>query len=134
MKSTISVLSLPAIVAVVLMSPSLATAQNSDPDPTYAKDVAPIFQRSCQVCHRPNNMAPMSLMTYQESRPWARSIKERVMTRVMPPWHMDHKVGVQEFKPVSPTPGWDESRPCPRTLAVASVDSLRRAARPPARP
>jgi mono/diheme cytochrome c family protein len=98
MKSAISVLSLPAIVAVVLMSPSLATAQNSDPDPTYAKDVAPIFQRSCQVCHRPNNMAPMSLMTYQESRPWARSIKERVMTRVMPPWHMDHKVGVQEFK------------------------------------
>ena len=43
----------------------------------FTKDVAPILQRSCQVCHRPNNMAPMSLMTYAEARPWARSIRNK---------------------------------------------------------
>jgi cytochrome c5 len=66
-----------------------AAAQEAAAAPTFAKDVAPIFQRSCQVCHRPNNMAPMSLLTYQESRPWARSIKNKVVAREMPPWHID---------------------------------------------
>jgi mono/diheme cytochrome c family protein len=53
---------------------------------TFSKDVAPIFQKKCQECHQPNSIAPMSLITYQEARPWARSIKERVATRQMPPW------------------------------------------------
>ena len=87
-----------AVVAVALMSPGLATAQDADRDPTFAKQVAPIFQRSCQVCHRPNNMAPMSLMTYREARPWARSIKQKVMAREMPPWHIDKNVGIQAIK------------------------------------
>ena len=87
-----------AVVAVTLMSPGLATAQDADRDPTFAKEVAPIFQRSCQVCHRPNNMAPMSLMTYREARPWARSIKQKVMAREMPPWHIDKNVGIQAIK------------------------------------
>ena len=98
MRSVMCGLSLCAIVAVALMSPGPAAAQEADQDPTYAKDVAPILQRSCQVCHRPNNMAPMSLMTYQEARPWARSIKDRVVARVMPPWHIDKKIGVQAIK------------------------------------
>ena len=95
-----------AIVAALVMWPGLAEAQDenvpsfaqAEDVPTFARDVAPIFQRSCQVCHRPNNMAPMSLMTYQEARPWARSIKQKVTTRSMPPWHIDKKIGIQSFR------------------------------------
>jgi hypothetical protein len=65
---------------------------------TFSKDVAPILQAKCQECHQPNSIAPMSLITFQEVRPWARSIKERVVTRQMPPWHIDQSVGVQRFK------------------------------------
>ncbi len=85
-------------VMLLLFAPTSAVAQDADTTPTFAKDIAPIFQESCQVCHRPDNMAPMSLMTYQESRPWARSIKQKVMAREMPPWHIDKKVGIQDFK------------------------------------
>src|SRR5262245_29571172 len=65
---------------------------------TFSKDVAPIFQSKCQECHQPESIAPMSLITYQQARPWARSIKERVAARQMPPWHIDKTVGVQKFK------------------------------------
>jgi len=65
---------------------------------TFSKDVAPILQAKCQECHQPNSIAPMSLISYQEVRPWARSIKERVASRQMPPWHIDRSVGVQKFK------------------------------------
>ena len=65
---------------------------------TFAKDVAPILQQKCQECHRTGSMAPMSLITYEETRPWAKSIRQRVMTRQMPPWHIDKTVGVHEFK------------------------------------
>ena len=66
--------------------------------PTFSKDVAPILQAKCQACHQPNSIAPMSLMTYQEARPWARSMRERVSSRQMPPWHIDKSVGIQQFK------------------------------------
>ena len=62
-----------------------AEAQAARPQATFTKDVAPILQRSCQTCHRPNSFAPMSLLTFEESRPWAKSIKEKVITRNMPP-------------------------------------------------
>src|SRR5262245_65295705 len=65
---------------------------------TYAKDVAPILQEKCQECHRAGSMAPMSLVTYAETRPWAKAIRERVITRQMPPWHIDQTVGVKQFK------------------------------------
>ncbi|HYE89022.1 MAG TPA: hypothetical protein VEA16_21880, partial [Vicinamibacterales bacterium] len=65
---------------------------------TYAKDVAPIMQRSCQTCHRPGTNAPMSLLTYEDVRPWARAIKNKVMQRLMPPWHIERNVGIQKFK------------------------------------
>ena len=58
-------------------------------DPTYHRDVAPILNRHCVVCHRPNDIGPMSLETYQEARPWAAAIREAVATRAMPPWHGD---------------------------------------------
>jgi mono/diheme cytochrome c family protein len=65
---------------------------------TFTKDVAPILQRSCQGCHRPGMMAPMSLLTYQDARPWIRSIKSKVGNREMPPWFIDRNVGIQKFK------------------------------------
>ena len=74
-----------------------ATVGDSQPV-TFTKDIAPIFQAKCQDCHRAGSMAPMSLITYEESRPWAKAIRERVITRQMPPWHIDQNVGVQKFK------------------------------------
>ena len=65
---------------------------------TFSRDIAPILQAKCQECHQPNSIAPMSLITYKEVRPWARSVRERVVTRQMPPWHIDRSVGVQKFK------------------------------------
>ena len=65
---------------------------------TFTKDIAPILQKACQDCHRPGMMAPMSLLTYQDVRPWARSLKTKVSSREMPPWFIDRNVGVQKFK------------------------------------
>jgi hypothetical protein len=65
---------------------------------TFSKDVAPIFQKSCDTCHHPGTVAPMSLMTYKDVRPWARSIRERVARRDMPPWHLDKSVGIRSYK------------------------------------
>jgi len=65
---------------------------------TFTKDVAPIFQAKCEGCHRPGQMAPMSLVTYEQARPWAKAIRERVATRQMPPWHIDPTVGIQSFQ------------------------------------
>lgn len=73
------------------------SAQASD-GPTFHRDVEPILQRSCQICHRPNAIAPMSLMTFEEARPWARSIKRYVESREMPPWFVDRRIGIQKFK------------------------------------
>lgn len=64
----------------------------------FTRDVAPILQKHCQVCHRPGMMAPMSLLTFDDSRPWASSIKQRVAAREMPPWHIDRNIGIQKFK------------------------------------
>jgi hypothetical protein len=66
--------------------------------PTFSKDIAPLFQEKCEACHRTGSMAPMSLRSYEEVRPWARAIRERVIQRQMPPWHLDKTVGIQEFK------------------------------------
>ena len=66
--------------------------------PTFTKDVAPILQRRCQTCHRPDTFAPMSLLTYEDARPWARSMKQKVVAREMPPWYIDRNVGVRHFK------------------------------------
>jgi mono/diheme cytochrome c family protein len=75
-----------------------APAADSAKAPTFTRDVAPIFQEKCQACHRPGYIAPMSLVTYEEVRPWARSIRSRVAARQMPPWHIDRHVGIQKFK------------------------------------
>jgi mono/diheme cytochrome c family protein len=86
-------------VSVVLTAPHVEAQQRASGTPvTFAKDVAPILQRSCQNCHRPGSIAPMSLLTYEEVRPWARSIKTRVTKHEMPPWHIDRTVGIRKFK------------------------------------
>jgi hypothetical protein len=82
----------------ILAFPQPATSQESVSPPVFTKDVAPILQDKCQACHREGYMAPMALTTYEEARPWARSIKARVAARQMPPWHIDKTVGIQEFK------------------------------------
>jgi mono/diheme cytochrome c family protein len=83
--------------AVAAVGTGFAQAPAQD-QATFAKDVAPIFQSHCQTCHRPNNIAPMSLLTYQDARPWARAIKQQVVQRNMPPWFEDRAVGIQKFK------------------------------------
>jgi len=76
-------------IAIAVLSSSGSARQSSSSQtavPTFTKDVAPILQRSCQNCHRPGSMAPMSFLTYEDVRPWARAIKQKVRQREMPPW------------------------------------------------
>jgi hypothetical protein len=83
----------------VILSASVAVlALSAQGQVTFTKDVAPILESRCQVCHRPNTFAPMSLLTYEEARPWAKSIKQKVAAREMPPWYIDKNVGVRHFK------------------------------------
>jgi len=86
-----------ASCAVLLLHAAAASGQPTAP-PTFTRDIAPIFQAKCEECHRPNQMAPMALVTYEGVRPWAKSIAARIGTRQMPPWHIDRTVGIQKFK------------------------------------
>src|SRR5688572_12014262 len=65
---------------------------------TYARDVAPIIQEKCQECHMRNSIGPFSLTTYDEVRRYGRRIRDAVSDRIMPPWHLNRTVGIQEFK------------------------------------
>ncbi|MDP6580529.1 MAG: hypothetical protein QF681_07730 [Vicinamibacterales bacterium] len=99
-----SVLRIVPLVAVLgLALPLGAAAQDGPTDEvTFTKDIAPILQRSCQHCHRPDSVAPMSLLTYEETRPWARAMKNRTALRsqrgAMPPWFIEKDIGIQHFK------------------------------------
>ncbi len=86
-----------AAAGLIAASPTVF-AQTSANRVTFSKDVAPIFQAKCQSCHEPGSIAPMSLVSFRESRPWAKSIKSRVESRQMPPWHIDRSVGVKDLK------------------------------------
>src|SRR5712692_7878560 len=91
-------------VLVGLFAPAAARAQSgaSPGDITFTKDIVPMLQRSCQRCHQPNGVAPMSLVTYEEVRPWARAMKARTNigphAGVMPPWFVEKDIGIQKFK------------------------------------
>jgi hypothetical protein len=76
------------LVAVTLAFASIAFAS-----PTFTKDVAPIFYKKCAGCHRPGELAPMSLLEYKTARPWAKAIRAAVLTRKMPPWFADARYG-----------------------------------------
>jgi hypothetical protein len=96
MRKPARVLVVAAIVGgLMAVGPAFAEGPSA---PTFAKDIAPIFQEKCEACHRPDSIAPMSLVTYEEARPWVRSIKSRVVARQMPPWHISKTVGIQHFK------------------------------------
>jgi hypothetical protein len=79
-----------------------AAEVNAGSPVTFNKHVLPILQRSCQSCHRPGSLAPMSLITYEETRPWAKAIKARTAIRnrqgTMPPWYIEKDVGIQHYK------------------------------------
>ncbi|HTG14044.1 MAG TPA: cytochrome c, partial [Blastocatellia bacterium] len=81
------------IAASLVLSASIIASSGSAKAVTFNKDVAPIFYKNCAECHRSNDIAPMPLMTYKEARAWARSIKEKVVKREMPPWSPDPKYG-----------------------------------------
>lgn len=86
-------------LAAAFAAPAAATAQVTTSQPvTFAKDIAPIFQRSCQGCHNPQGIGPMSLVTWEQVRPWARSIRLKTSRREMPPWFVEKNIGIQRFK------------------------------------
>ena len=97
MTSSWKIAGLLAAALTVCVASSAAAANVVPVNPTFAKDILPIFEKSCQACHRPGQMAPFSLLTYDDTRPWVRSIKNKVETRYMPPWHLDRTVG--EYSP-----------------------------------
>src|ERR1041385_2590464 len=77
---------------VVIAAPVFA-ADMSHATVTFHKDVLPILQKNCQTCHRPGEAGPMSFLTYESTRPWAKAMKEAVLLRKMPPWFADPKIG-----------------------------------------
>ena len=88
---------------VIGTTAGVSVAQPGAPgDVTFTRDIAPILQRSCQHCHRPESVAPMSLLTYEEARPWARAMKSRTALRnergAMPPWFIEKDIGIQHYK------------------------------------
>lgn len=92
-----------AAMALSALSVPVSTEQSAGSESvTFSRDIAPILQRACQGCHRPNALAPMSFLTYEEVRPWARAIKHRTGLRdrrgVMPPWFVEKNIGIQKFK------------------------------------
>lgn len=92
-----------AVLSGLFTSASLqAQSKAAQGEVTFSKDIVPILQRSCQECHRQNGAGPMSLITYEEVRPWARAINERTHRGphggVMPPWFVEQDIGIQKFK------------------------------------
>lgn len=80
------------MVVLMLGGGASANAAEAEGTPTFAKDVAPILYDNCVACHRPNHLAPMSLVSYDDARPWARAVKSKVVSREMPPWGADTSV------------------------------------------
>ena len=80
-------------LAAMLMLGGVAMAAEVSSEPTFNKDVLPILQKNCQTCHRPGQIAPMSFLNYQSTRPWAKAMKLAVSTGKMPPWFADPRYG-----------------------------------------
>ncbi|MCI0423380.1 MAG: cytochrome c [Acidobacteria bacterium] len=97
-----------AVESGLLFSISLGTLRATEI--TFSKDVAPILYHRCVSCHQPDDIAPMSLVRYSEARPWAKAIRQAVVTRRMPPWHADPRYGRFENDP---------------SLSQAEIDTIR---------
>src|SRR5487761_598952 len=76
---------------LITMTTALAATPGSGV--TFNKDVLPVLQKNCQTCHRPGEIGPMPLLTYEGTRPWAKAIKAAVLSKKMPPWFADPKYG-----------------------------------------
>src|ERR1700681_639570 len=82
-----------ATTSVIAVTRGANSGASGKDDVTFSKDVARIFYQHCAECHRPNDIAPFSVLTYREILPWAQSIREKVSTKEMPPWHADSRYG-----------------------------------------
>ncbi len=87
-----------ALLALAVSGAPASAQDGAHADVTFNRDVMPILQANCQECHQANSIAPMELMTYRDAYRWASKIRDKVANRVMPPWHMDRSVGIQQFK------------------------------------
>ena len=97
------------LLCLSVASVAILSAGTTTQSVTFYKDVLPVLEKNCQTCHRPGEAAPMSLLTYDEARPWAKSIKQAVVTKKMPPWFADPHYGKFSNE---------------RTLAQADIDTL----------
>src|SRR5688572_1448303 len=80
---------IPLAVLAACVSVAAPTAAAAEDAVTFHRHVQPLLQRHCQTCHRPGQVAPMSLLTYKDARPWATAIRKKVLDRSMPPWPAD---------------------------------------------
>src|SRR5580704_5985923 len=81
-------------VVLIALAAIARAGDHADPAaPVFYKDVLPLLEQHCQTCHRPGEAAPMSFLDYQSTRPWAKAMKQAVLTRKMPPWFADPHVG-----------------------------------------
>ena len=87
-------------LAAMAFSTSTLSAQTPEPiqSPTFSNEVVRVLQEKCQRCHQPGGIGPMPLETYEQAKAWAPRIKENVRRRIMPPWHLDPTIGIQEYK------------------------------------
>ena len=95
-KRRFTAIAIACFAAISLFALTSSEAKTKPKAATFTKDVAPIFFKACADCHRAGETAPFSVMSFKEVRPWAKSIKEKVVSKQMPPWHADPHVG--EFK------------------------------------
>ena len=91
------VISTKVLSTIALLLAPLAVTHAAEA-PTFSNEVVRILQQNCQLCHQPGGIAPMPLQTYDQARVWAPRIKENVLRRVIPPWHLDPTIGIQEYK------------------------------------
>ncbi len=93
-----------AIIGGIALAGAAVADDNATSAPTFSKDIAPIFYQNCTSCHHKGEIGPMSLMNYEEVRPWAKSIKKTVVEKSMPPWHPDStKMKYREDRSLTPT-------------------------------
>src|SRR5262249_47202965 len=102
LRASVFGLLLAATAVAAVVTNEEAHGQQATEPVTFTRDIAPILQRSCQQCHTADGGAPMSLVTYEEVRPWARAIKQRTSlgphAGVMPPWFVEKNIGIQHYK------------------------------------
>ena len=108
------------VAGVTAAAPAIA----ADGTPTFTKDVAPIFYKSCIECHRQTMFAPMSLTSYEDARPWLRSIKQRVTARTMPPWGSDMPGSSHDAPGCPVCAGFEAANATPGTAKSATAQTV----------